>query len=76
MARTVEFKVREGTPIHCGGCEERIGRALGRIPGVETVQASRETQEVHVTFDPEQATAEQVRAKLARAGFEIHEEEA
>jgi len=74
MTRTARFTIREQTPIHCEGCEQRIGNALRRISGVQEMQASRETQEVHVTFDPEKTTAEQVRAKLDLAGFESNEE--
>ncbi len=70
MTRTATFTIREETPIHCQGCEERIGTALRCLPGVEAVQASRETQAVSVTFDPERTTAAQVRERLAGAGFE------
>ncbi|HEX7000924.1 MAG TPA: heavy metal-associated domain-containing protein [Trueperaceae bacterium] len=70
MTRTATITISEETPMHCQGCEERIGSALKRLPGVEAVQASRETQEVSVTFDPERITVSQVRERLASAGFE------
>lgn len=44
MPRTVEFTVTGAQRIHCAGCEERIRRALRRLPGIQEVQASADTQ--------------------------------
>ncbi len=41
---TVGFKVVGEQTIHCAGCEQRIGNALRRVPGVEGVEASHRTQ--------------------------------
>ena len=46
MTTTVQFEVLGEEKIHCAGCESRIATALGRVPGVEDVQASAETQRV------------------------------
>jgi len=70
MAQTVQLTVGGGSTIHCEGCEDRIGKALKRMLGVETVSASHTNQQVTVTFDPDQVTVDQIRAKLAQAGFE------
>ncbi|ACZ40386.1 heavy metal translocating P-type ATPase [Sphaerobacter thermophilus] len=70
MTQTIHLAISGRTPIHCAGCEQRIGNALRRLPGVASVQASQETQQVRVAFDPEQVSVEQIRARLARAGFE------
>mgnify|MGYP001455797486 CR=1 FL=1 len=70
MTQTIHLAISGRTPIHCAGCEQRIGTALQRLPGVVAVQASQETQQVRVAFDPEQVSVEQIRARLARAGFE------
>jgi copper chaperone CopZ len=40
MTTTVQFEVLGEETIHCAGCESRIAAALGRLPGVEDVQAS------------------------------------
>lgn len=70
MTQTIHFTVSGRNPIHCEGCEQRIGNALRRLRGVEAVQASHKTQQVRVAFDPVQVSAAQIRAKLAQAGFE------
>jgi len=71
MARTLEFTVTGEEKIHCAGCEERIGNALRRLPGIKDVQASVETQRVVVTFDPAHLSHEQVRAALERLGYQV-----
>jgi copper chaperone CopZ len=70
MTLTVQFTVTGGDPIHCAGCEQRITTMLRRLPGVEQVDASHETQQVVVTFDPGQVKPDAIRAKLAQGGFQ------
>jgi copper chaperone len=57
--------------LHCAGCEKRIRRALRRLPGVQEVQASTQTQQVTVVIDPGQASPDQVRAKLEQLGYQL-----
>jgi copper chaperone len=71
MAKTVNFTATGEQKIHCAGCEERIASALRRLPGIQDVQASHETQQVVVTFDPAQRSAEQVRATLEQMGCSV-----
>ncbi len=71
MARTLNLIVTGEQKIHCGGCEERIGKALRRLPGIQDVQASADTQKVVVTFDPDTVSADQVRAKLEQLGYRV-----
>ena len=71
MAQTVQFTVTGQDTIHCESCEQRITTALRRLVGVEDVQASHETQQVIVTFNPEQVDAAAIRTKLAQTGFEV-----
>ncbi len=68
---TLGFKVVGEQTIHCAGCEQRIGNALKRVPGVQDVQASHQTQEVRATIDPTRADAGQVRAKLEQLGYQV-----
>lgn len=68
MEQTARFAVRNGS-IHCEGCEQRIGKALGRQAGVKGVEASANTQQVRVRFDPDLISEEQLSAKLEQAGF-------
>ncbi len=71
MGRTLNLIVTGERKIHCAGCEERIGNALRRLPGIQDVQASADTQKVVVTFDPDTVNADQVRAKLEQLGYRV-----
>jgi copper chaperone CopZ len=71
MARTLTLTVTGEQKIHCAGCEERIGSAVRRLPGIQDVQASAETQKVVVTFDPDKVSADHVRAKLEQLGYHV-----
>ncbi len=74
MKKNLDFTVVGETKINCAGCEERIGNALKRLPGVEQVQASSQTQQVKVGFDSTQTTPDQVRAKLEQLGYALKPE--
>ncbi len=71
MAQTVTFTVAGEQKIRCAGCEERITNALRRLPGIQDVQASHETQRVAVTFDPARVSPDKVRAKLKQLGHQV-----
>lgn len=71
MAHKLEFNVIGPEKIHCESCEQRIGRALKRLPGVEDVKASAKEQRISVSFDPKRANPEQVKAKLQEIGYEV-----
>lgn len=75
MTQTAEFTVTGEQKIHCEGCEERIGRALGRLPGVENAEASADSQRVVVEFDPERVGTEEVRQRLDFLGYEASHRE-
>jgi copper chaperone CopZ len=70
VAEKLDFKVVGEQTIHCASCEQRIDRALHRMPGVEDVHASTQTQHVEVAIDPDQVRPEQVQAKLEQLGYE------
>ena len=71
MAHTVNFTVTGEQKIHCAWCEERITNALRRLPGIQDVQASSETQRVAVTFDPARVSPDKVKAKLEQLGYHV-----
>lgn len=71
MTTTVEFEVVGEDRIHCQGCESRIAAGLGRLRGVEQVQASAQTQRVRVAIDPSAVTADEVRARLVQLGYQV-----
>ncbi|MBI2311456.1 MAG: heavy-metal-associated domain-containing protein [Betaproteobacteria bacterium] len=71
MAVTIQLRVIGGEKIHCAGCEARIGYALRRLPGIQEVRASAETQAIAVTIDPDQISAEQIRARIEQLGYQV-----
>lgn len=71
MVNTTEFTVTGEQKIHCEGCEQRIDHALGRLPGVESVEASADSQRVVVEFDPERVGDGELRERLDLLGYEV-----
>lgn len=59
----------------CTGCEQRIGKALGRLGGVRQTDADHATGRVRLVFDPETVTGEQISERLATAGYEVTTQE-
>lgn len=43
MACILNLTGTEEQKIHCAGCEEHIGSALRRLPGITDVQSSADT---------------------------------
>lgn len=70
MTQTAEFTVTGEQTIHCEGCEQRIGRALKRLDGVESASASVEGQRVVVEFDPDKVGTDELRDRLDLLGYE------
>lgn len=70
MTQTAEFTVTGEQTIHCEGCEQRIGRALGHLDGVESASASVEGQRVTVEFDPQKVGPADMRERLDLLGYE------
>lgn len=71
MTDTVEFTVVGTDKIHCEGCEQRINKALKRLPGVERVEASAESQRVVARIDTDQVRTDEVRDRLRFLGYEV-----
>jgi copper ion binding protein len=59
------------TGMTCGGCENAVKRAVGKLPGVATVEASHAGQRVTVEFDESQTTLDAIRAKISALGYEV-----
>jgi copper chaperone CopZ len=53
--------------MHCGGCVRRVTAALQGVEGVDL--GSVEVGSAQMTFDPDQATAEEITASVNRIGF-------
>ena len=59
--------------MDCTGCEQRIEQALGNLEGVVRSQASHQSGEVRVAFDERRTRLDEIRACIARAGYEVSE---
>lgn len=55
--------------ISCGHCVATVSQAVGELAGVETVDASEQTKQVVVKFDPQRVSEPQIRAALDEAGY-------
>jgi copper chaperone CopZ len=73
MTTTLTFSVTGDQQIHCEGCEQRIGQALNRLEGVQTVDASAQTQRIVIETDPAQTGPAQVRERLDLLGYDVNE---
>jgi copper chaperone CopZ len=59
------------TGMTCGGCENAVKRAVGRLPGVASVEASHLEQRVVVTVDEAQTGPDAVRARIETLGYQV-----
>jgi len=57
--------------VSCEHCVKTIDKALGVLPGVETVSTDLPTKKVHVYYDPCCVTLDQVEATLDDAGYTV-----
>jgi copper chaperone CopZ len=55
----------------CGGCENAVKRAVGKLAGVSAVEASHKDGRVTVTFDEGLADMEAVKAKIEGLGYRV-----
>ncbi|MEW6152746.1 MAG: heavy-metal-associated domain-containing protein [Actinomycetota bacterium] len=58
------------TGMNCTGCEQRISSVLGRLDGVQSVQADHQSGVIRLEYDPSLVTAETIASRLADAGYE------
>jgi Cu+-exporting ATPase len=71
MTQTAEFTVTGEQTIHCESCEQRVGRGLKRLDGVESAEASADSQRVIVEFHPGKVGPEEIRERLDFLGYEV-----
>jgi copper ion binding protein len=60
--------------VSCEHCVKTVNGALGKLPGVETVSTDIPTKRVHVRFDPDQLSLEQIEVTLDDAGYTVAKE--
>ena len=59
------------TGMTCGGCENAVKRAVGKLPGVASVDASHAAQKVTVDFDESQTNLDAIKAKITTLGYQV-----
>jgi len=65
--KTVDIRV---AGMSCGGCEDRLAAALGRVAGVGAVAAQHETGIARVLFDDARVDEAGLRAQISVCGFD------
>jgi copper chaperone len=71
MSVSTEQIVLRTPDISCGHCVATVERAVGALSGVAAVQASAETKQVSVSFDPIQVSRSQIETALDNAGYPV-----
>lgn len=66
-----EQVVLEVSGMSCGGCEQRIGTALGRVEGVRRSSADHRSGHVRIAYDPAQVTPQVLREHIAEMGYAV-----
>jgi copper chaperone CopZ len=61
------------TGMTCGGCENAVRRAVGKLAGVSEVTASHAEQRVIVSYDDAQVDLAAIKAKIASLGYRVQE---
>ena len=59
------------TGMTCGGCENAVKRAVGKLPGVSAVEASHQEQRVTVSFDAALVSLDAVKARIEGLGYTV-----
>lgn len=57
--------------ISCEHCRTTIERALGEMPGIQTVSVDLADKVVQVTYDPLAVTPAQIEEKLDEEGYPV-----
>ncbi len=57
--------------IHCAHCVMAIKRAVGKLPGVASVDGDPSSKKVTVTFDPAQTGLERIKQTMAEEGYPV-----
>lgn len=57
--------------MDCGGCEQAVERALGRLEGVVETRADHASARVEVRFDADKTGPEALVERVKAAGYEV-----
>ncbi|MFT9497530.1 heavy metal translocating P-type ATPase [Anaerosolibacter sp.] len=58
----------------CAACAKAAERAVGKLDGVEKVNVNFATEKMNVAFDASKLSMEEIKAAVAKAGYEAKEE--
>ena len=73
MPETTEQATLTAPDISCGHCVASIKEAVGELDGIHRVEASAETKQVAVEFDPSRVSLARIEATLAEAGYPVQQ---
>ena len=62
------------TGMTCAACATRIEKNLSKVPGVEKANVNLATEKASVTFNPSEASVEDLIAKVKKTGYDVQEE--
>lgn len=59
------------TGMTCGGCENAVKRAVGKLAGVSSVEASHADERVTVDFDEAKTSVDAIKARITTLGYQV-----
>lgn len=62
------------TGMTCAACATRIEKNITKVPGVKKASVNLATEKASVTYNPTEATVEDVIAKIKKTGYGVQEE--
>ncbi len=68
MATTVTLRAPD---ISCGHCVMAIKKAVGKLPGVASVEGDPGTKQVKVVYEPGQVSLDKIEATMAEEGYPV-----
>lgn len=66
----VEIKV---TGMTCGNCEDKVQKEVTSLGGIQSVEASHETENAVIEYDKSRTDIEAIKNAIAESGFEAHD---
>ena len=59
------------TGMTCASCVRRVEKALDKVPGVAAANVNLATERATISFDPEQASVDQLQSAVKKAGYGV-----
>lgn len=73
MSSTIDQVTLTSPDISCGHCVATVQQAVGALAGVQRVEASAETKQVAVEFDPSRVSVTRIAEVLDEAGYPVQQ---